>query len=106
MGKRTPDSELDAPIQPLLIEGGSGVLKIRLMVNTLSREQNLIFEEKRLPRFDQSFQSVDLTKREAEILSWITNGKTNAVIGEKCSISMRTVHKHVEHIYQKLGVET
>jgi DNA-binding CsgD family transcriptional regulator len=106
MGKRSFDSELDAPIQPLLIEGRAGVLKIRLMVNTLSREQTLIFEEKRLPRFDQSFQSVDLTKREAEILFWITNGKTNAVIAEICSISMRTVQKHVEHIYQKLGVET
>ena len=106
MGKRSLESEFDVPIQPFVIEGRSGVLKIRLMINTLSREHNLIFEEKRLPRLDQSFQSVDLTKREAEILFWITNGKTNAVIAEICNISMRTVHKHVEHIYQKLGVET
>jgi DNA-binding CsgD family transcriptional regulator len=63
-------------------------------------------EEKRFSPSNALLKRSELTPREAEILFWITNGKTNDVIATICSISPRTVHKHVEHIYQKLGVET
>jgi len=46
-----------------------------------------------------------LTGREAEVLSWIAQGKTNRDIGEILNLSPRTVNKHLEQIYQKLGVE-
>ncbi|CAN5240326.1 hypothetical protein BH20ACI1_BH20ACI1_02440 [soil metagenome] len=36
----------------------------------------------------------------------MAQGKTNIKIGMLCKISRRTVQKHVEHIYDKLGVET
>ncbi|MBN2074761.1 MAG: helix-turn-helix transcriptional regulator [Dehalococcoidales bacterium] len=45
-----------------------------------------------------------LTRREAEILTWLSQGKTNVEIGEALSISPRTVKKHLEHIYNKLQV--
>lgn len=47
-----------------------------------------------------------LTPREAEVLSWIAKGKTNRDIGDILGISARTVNKHLEHIFEKLGVET
>lgn len=47
-----------------------------------------------------------LTRREAEVLAWVAQGKTNAEIGMILGTSPRTVEKHLEHIYQKLGVET
>lgn len=47
-----------------------------------------------------------LTPREAEVLSWLAKGKTNRDIGDILGMSPRTVNKHLEHIYQKLGVET
>lgn len=47
-----------------------------------------------------------LTHREAEILHWIGEGKRNGEIGTILSVSERTVGKHVEHILEKLGVET
>lgn len=47
-----------------------------------------------------------LTKREAEILSWVAKGKTDADVATLCNLGVRTVQKHLEHIYQKLGVET
>jgi DNA-binding CsgD family transcriptional regulator len=47
-----------------------------------------------------------LSKREVEVSRWICHGKTNAEIGAILGISPRTVHKHVEHILRKLGVET
>jgi DNA-binding NarL/FixJ family response regulator len=46
-----------------------------------------------------------LTSREAEILIWLSRGKTNRDIGEILSISARTVNKHLEQIFQKLGVD-
>ena len=46
-----------------------------------------------------------LTAREAEVLVWIARGKSNRDIGEILALSPRTVNKHLEHIYVKLGVE-
>ncbi len=47
-----------------------------------------------------------LTPREAEVLGWLAKGKTNRDIGQILALSPRTVNKHLEHIFQKLGVET
>ncbi|MES1191304.1 MAG: response regulator [Steroidobacter sp.] len=50
-------------------------------------------------------KSLALTSREAEILAWISRGKTNRDIGEILNISPRTVNKHLEQVFTKLGVE-
>ena len=47
-----------------------------------------------------------LTTREAEVLHWVVQGKTNRDIGDILGTSPRTVHKHLEHVFAKLGVET
>ncbi len=47
-----------------------------------------------------------LTARETEVLYWVIQGKTNRDIGQILSMSPRTVHKHLEHVFEKLGVET
>lgn len=46
-----------------------------------------------------------LTEREAEVLLWIAKGKTNREIGQILETSPRTINKHLEQIYKKLGVE-
>lgn len=46
-----------------------------------------------------------LTLREAEVLLWITHGKSNKEIAEILNMSPRTVNKHLEQIFNKLGVE-
>ena len=51
-------------------------------------------------------QALPLTAREAEVLHWVIQGKTNRDIGEILGTSPRTVHKHLEHVFEKLGVET
>lgn len=50
--------------------------------------------------------SAALTPRETEVLSWLAKGKTNRDIGDILQLSPRTVSKHLEHIFEKLGVET
>ena len=47
-----------------------------------------------------------LTQREAEVLYWVTLGKTSKDIGDILGSSPRTVNKHLEHVFEKLGVET
>lgn len=47
-----------------------------------------------------------LTSREAEVLYWVTKGKTNRDIGDILGTSPATVKKHLERVYVKLGVET
>src|ERR1700712_2855363 len=46
-----------------------------------------------------------LTTREGEVLSWLSKGKTNRDIAQILRLSPRTVDKHLEQIYAKLGVE-
>lgn len=45
-----------------------------------------------------------ITRREADVLYWVTQGKTDWEISIILSISERTVNKHLEQIYRKLGV--
>jgi DNA-binding NarL/FixJ family response regulator len=46
-----------------------------------------------------------LTSREGEVLTWLSKGKTNRDIAQILGLSPRTVDKHLEQIYAKLGVE-
>lgn len=57
------------------------------------------------PETDRLLQA-SLTPRETEVLTWLARGKTNRDIAEILGMSHRTVNKHLEHIFEKLGVET
>jgi DNA-binding CsgD family transcriptional regulator len=48
----------------------------------------------------------DLTEREIQILRLVADGRTNASIAHALEVSPRTVAKHLEHIYRKLGVSS
>jgi DNA-binding CsgD family transcriptional regulator len=50
--------------------------------------------------------STPLTPREREVLQWVAAGKTDRDIAQIVGTSPRTVHKHLQHVYAKLGVET
>jgi DNA-binding NarL/FixJ family response regulator len=50
-------------------------------------------------------QAFSLTSREAEVLLWLSRGKANRDIGAILTISPRTVNKHLEQVFVKLGVE-
>ena len=46
-----------------------------------------------------------LTAREAEVLLWISRGKQNREVSDILGISPRTVNKHLEQVFEKMGVE-
>jgi DNA-binding NarL/FixJ family response regulator len=50
-------------------------------------------------------RKLGLTRREGEVLSWLSKGKANRDIAQILGLSPRTVDKHLEQIYAKLGVE-
>ncbi len=47
-----------------------------------------------------------LSAREREVLAWLAEGKRDAEIAKILGISERTIHKHAQHIFTKLEVET
>jgi DNA-binding CsgD family transcriptional regulator len=48
---------------------------------------------------------LSLTAREAEVLLWLGRGKANRDIADILGMSPRTVSKHLEQVYVKIGVE-
>ena len=50
-------------------------------------------------------QDFGLTSREAEVLIWLVRGKSNRDIATILNLSPRTVDKHLEAVFRKLGVE-
>ena len=59
------------------------------------------------PDFSTSvpLEKLGLSTREAEVLLWMSQGKSDADIGLVLGISAATAKKHAAHVYQKLGVE-
>ena len=62
------------------------------------------------PHLAKIYQKINtvgqLTARETEVLRWVAAGKSDAQIGAILRISARTVQKHLQNIYDKLGVES
>jgi DNA-binding CsgD family transcriptional regulator len=66
----------------------------------------LLMKGERLDLQAADLVQLPLTEREREVLALVAAGKTNGEIATVLAISARTVQKHLEHIFQKLGVET
>lgn len=91
----------DFPPQTMTIENICGKLEISLMFDDFADHQIIMLKEKPNPEKKSQL----LTKRETEILTYISAGKTDREIAYLCLISPRTVQNHLRNIYEKLGVE-
>ncbi len=78
------------------------VAKLR---NVESGAGKVLLEGKAKDIDPDAMKAMGITLREAEILHWISQGKTNAEISDILKISLNTVKTHQQHIYEKLGVE-
>lgn len=56
-------------------------------------------------RWERLRRRFGLTQRETEVWYWLAQGKTYPEIASILRITVFTVHKHLEHLYAKLGVE-
>ena len=95
--KNTPGTQ-----QPAECEGRRLSLRCVRMAG-----QCLLFLEGQQATFQTTLlKPLRLTRREAEVLAWASQGKSNKEVGSILGLSARTVGKHLEHIYSKLGVES
>jgi len=82
----------------------------RLVVRLVTDRQegiHLVRLEKQRRAFSaRSLARLGLSRRETDVLRWLARGMTNAKIGTILGLSRFTVRKHLEHVYQKLGVQT
>ena len=66
--------------------------------------RELIYEFNRLSENKKKTNTSPLTKRESEVLKYITEGYSNSEIASKLMISEKTVKNHVSNILRKLDV--
>ncbi|HET9173411.1 MAG TPA: helix-turn-helix transcriptional regulator [Actinospica sp.] len=91
---------------PLVVEQGGMVLEFQL-VRSHHPEQCLLVLEERLVELDpRRLSELDLSTREAEVLRLVALRLSNEAIADRLSISPRTVGKHLEHVYDRLGVSS
>jgi DNA-binding NarL/FixJ family response regulator len=124
LGELSPADPAQAPALPaalvrqlLALRHESGSAQCLLPVGTLQLEcvmlspigpDELLFRLSESRTSDEQSilqQHLGVTGREAEVLLWLSRGKSNREIGQILTISPRTVNKHLEQIFVKLGVE-
>jgi DNA-binding NarL/FixJ family response regulator len=93
--------------RPLLVAQGNRRLLASFHDQTGDEEWLVVLrEENDASAIESLIAAFRLTQREAEVLYWVVQGKTSNDIGEILGNSPRTVNKHLEHVFEKLGVET
>lgn len=87
-------SDIDYPLSVGFVETvSSGEVLLRLLDDQKPSAEETLREK------------LGLTVRESEVLFWISNGKANREIAQILDMSPRTVNKHLEQIFPKLGVD-
>jgi DNA-binding CsgD family transcriptional regulator len=92
--------------EPLIVERFGQRLVVRFVADHAENRHLLLLEKQAVLFSTTTLKSLGLTRREAEILIWVARGKSNGEIASTLFISPRTVKKHLEHVYGKLGVES
>lgn len=100
-GHRSGDAP--GPFDPLEIRGERGTLTIR--PRPTPEGLVLLMEAQSTDAAAACVSRARLTPRETEVLTWVAEGKTSAEIAKIIGVRPRTVDKHLEHIFSKLGVE-
>jgi DNA-binding CsgD family transcriptional regulator len=100
----TGSGDVPASRRPIVIEGDGRRLIVRLATDPAGSV--LVFEERRAALAAEPLRRFGLSHRQTEVLRWVAQGKTNPEIASILGTSPRTVGKHLEHVYAKLGVET
>ena len=93
--------------RPLSIARESRQLVCTLQGRTVDEDWLVVLREvSDAAAVEAVMQTLKLTLRESEVLYWVVQGKTNRDIGDILGSSPATVKKHLERVYEKLGVET
>lgn len=98
--ENTPSTE------PLLIPDGDARLTLRVLRGPENDTDLIIVEPGNAGLSVPALTGIGLTRREAETIRWIALGRRGADIARVMGITPRTVEKHLQNSYAKLGVST
>jgi len=99
-----PAHDAPLPRRPLIVDGRAARLVVRLLSDV--SESRLLLERLSSPIALVSLEEpFALTGREAEVMAWVAQGKSNAEVARIVQAQPRTIEKHLERIYKKLGVD-
>jgi DNA-binding CsgD family transcriptional regulator len=89
---------------PLVVEREGRRLEVRAVER--DGDRFVVLDERVHALEPERLETLGLTRRQAEVLAWVAQGKSNGEVASILGISAGTVAKHMEHILQALGVET
>jgi DNA-binding CsgD family transcriptional regulator len=87
-----------------LVRTGAGTSVLVRRVHTRGLD-TIVLEPARPVVVPDRLRALGLTEREAAVLAQLAEGKSTDGVASELEISPRTVHKHTESIYRKLGVD-
>lgn len=88
------------------VKSASGTLTLRRMHENPGTETLLLLDESGGPLSARPLEALGLTPRQAEVLLWVAQGKSNPEIAIILGTATKTVQKHLEAVFAKLGVES
>jgi DNA-binding response OmpR family regulator/DNA-binding CsgD family transcriptional regulator len=95
-----------SPGTSFTLEAGESTVGVEFLHRTSANHWLFRLTERREGEHERALAvRLGLTSRESEVLLWISRGKQNRAISEILHISPRTVNKHLEQIFAKMGVE-
>jgi DNA-binding CsgD family transcriptional regulator len=94
------------PSSALILRRGDQYLAMRLVTDHGRGQHLVLMEEAAMNTPPDLLLGLGLTPREAEVLAWVAQGKTNRETAMILGTSTRTVQKHLERVFAKLGVES
>ena len=95
--------DLLRPYGPLVLDAGGGCVEVWFVAGDEGDGDALVVAERPAP--PAAGRHLALTSREAEVLRLVAEGRTNAQVARALRVSARTVQKHLEHVFAKLGVD-
>jgi DNA-binding CsgD family transcriptional regulator/PAS domain-containing protein len=95
----------ESPVPDLIVGSDDRSLTIQTVANGEGSEYRLLLRETVRQLDARPLQSLGLTNREAEVLLWLSQGKSNSEIAIILTTKVRTIAKHLERVFAKLMVE-
>jgi DNA-binding CsgD family transcriptional regulator len=97
-----------APSPPLVVEDSAGARStVQFLPARRRGDADALLVEPVGERISvPTLRAAGLTPRESEVLRLVALGRSNAEVADELVVSRRTVHKHLENVYAKLGVSS
>jgi DNA-binding CsgD family transcriptional regulator len=93
--------------EPLILQIAGNRVLVRLLPTKRSdRREVLLLENGTGQLTADALRSLGLTQREAQALRLVALGQSTTEAATEMAIATRTIEKHLQHIYDKLGVRT